>query len=510
MAVSIPIVTEFVNDGIKKAERAFFDIRKQVSEAEGTMGKFKAAGKATFDAVAKNALVFAASAAASLATFAFKGVAAFQDLAIAAGKFSDSTGLAVDEASRWIEVAGDVGIDAGTIETAIGKMNKVLGTSPDKFKDLGVQLEYTSGGAVDVNETFLNVIDRLNGIKDPAERARVASELLGKGWQSMSELIGQGSDKLRDSLDKVSDAKVVDPKELEQARKFREKMDELKDSVGDLSMAIGSDLLPVVIALADAFLYVYEKAKEFFDLMQLGTDITETATFQAMISAEDMSEAWRDGARAMIDAREATKYLITGLDDASEATHDLNIAWEQLMGQFKVDDAIREAQRQVQNLKDAAAEAFADPTKILDYDEALQNAYESVANLIEIIGLSNSEQNRIKLLVDTGEVESAIRLLDIMANNPGTSLTNAMRFRGPRAAGGPVTAGGTYLVGERGPELLTMGARSGYVTPNGAMGGNTVNVTVTSADPNQVVAAIQQWTRNNGAIPLTTTTNVRR
>ena len=27
-------------------------------------------------------------------------------------------------------------------------------------------------------------------------------------------------------------------------------------------------------------------------------------------------------------------------------------------------------------------------------------------------------------------------------------------------------SGGTYLVGERGPELLTMGGNSGYVTPN--------------------------------------------
>ena len=146
----------------------------------------------------------------------------------------------------------------------------------------------------------------------------------------------------------------------------------------------------------------------------------------------------------------------------------------------------------------------------MDYEEATQGAYEAVARLIEIIGLTNAEQNRIKVLVDTGEIESAIRLLDIMSNNPGTSLTNAMRFRGPRAAGGPVTAGGTYLVGERGPELLTMGARSGYITPNGAMGGNTVNVTVTSADPNQVVAAIQRWVRNNGALPLTTTNAIRR
>jgi len=504
MAVSIPIVTEFINDGIKKAERAFLDIRKQVSQAEGTMGKLKAAGKGVFDAVAANAAAFALSATASLVTFGVKGVMAFQNLAIASGKFADATGLAVDEASRWIEVAGDVGIEAGTIESAIGKMNKVLGTTPNKFKELGVEIAYTSGGAMDANETFLNVIDRLNGIKNPAERARVASELLGKGWQGMAELIGQGSDKLRKSLDQVSGAKVVDQKELEQARKFRQQMDDLGDSVGDLSMAIGSDLLPAVIALADAFLFVYEKAKQFFDLMQLGTDITETATFKAMVAAEDMGKAWRDGARSMIDARDASKYLKTGLDDASEATYELNIAWEQLMGQFKVDDAIRNAERQVMNLQKAAAEAFGDPTKMIDYEEAVQNAYESVAKLIEIIGLSNSEQNRIKLLVDTGQVETAIRLLDIMANHPGTSLTDAMRFRGPRAAGGPVTAGGTYLVGERGPELLTMGARGGYITPNGAMGGNTVNVTVTSADPNEVVRALQSYVRQSGPVPVNT------
>ena len=40
-------------------------------------------------------------------------------------------------------------------------------------------------------------------------------------------------------------------------------------------------------------------------------------------------------------------------------------------------------------------------------------------------------------------------------------------WSGPRAMGGPVMAGGSYLVGERGPELFTPG-RSGFITPNGA------------------------------------------
>jgi len=47
---------------------------------------------------------------------------------------------------------------------------------------------------------------------------------------------------------------------------------------------------------------------------------------------------------------------------------------------------------------------------------------------------------------------------------------------GTRAAGGPVHAGKTYLVNERGPELITMGG-NGYVTPNKDLGGDvTVNV----------------------------------
>lgn len=36
---------------------------------------------------------------------------------------------------------------------------------------------------------------------------------------------------------------------------------------------------------------------------------------------------------------------------------------------------------------------------------------------------------------------------------------------GARATGGPVSGGKSYLVGERGPEIITPGV-SGYVTPN--------------------------------------------
>ncbi len=137
--------------------------------------KLKAGSKVAFDAISANAATFATAAAGAVVTFAAQGISAFQDLALSADKFAGATGLAVEEASRLMEVAGDLGIEAGTVETAIGKMNQNLGKSPDLFEELGVQVEYAKDGTVDANETFLNVIDRLNKIKDPAERARVAA-----------------------------------------------------------------------------------------------------------------------------------------------------------------------------------------------------------------------------------------------------------------------------------------------------------------------------------------------
>jgi phage-related minor tail protein len=50
------------------------------------------------------------------------------------------------------------------------------------------------------------------------------------------------------------------------------------------------------------------------------------------------------------------------------------------------------------------------------------------------------------------------------------------RFSGARADGGPVAAGGAYLVGERGPELFRP-ASAGAVEPLGGSGGG-VNVTI--------------------------------
>lgn len=52
-------------------------------------------------------------------------------------------------------------------------------------------------------------------------------------------------------------------------------------------------------------------------------------------------------------------------------------------------------------------------------------------------------------------------------------------FGGGKSGGGPVNAGGSYIVGESGPERLFMGQNSGYIAPNrGGSGGVQINQTI--------------------------------
>jgi hypothetical protein len=107
---------------------------------------------------------------------------------------------------------------------------------------------------------------------------------------------------------------------------------------------------------------------------------------------------------------------------------------------------------------------------------------------------------------------AALELANYLARGAeygGLSPIDALNLAGistlpRRAMGGPVAPGGSYLVGERGPELFTPSS-SGNITPNHAMGGNTITVNVNGGDPDAVVRAIQKWSRDNGAVPIRTT-----
>jgi hypothetical protein len=73
------------------------------------------------------------------------------------------------------------------------------------------------------------------------------------------------------------------------------------------------------------------------------------------------------------------------------------------------------------------------------------------------------------------------------------------------ADGGIVTGPTLAMIGERGPEAVIPLNRAG------AMGNTNITVNMPAgSNGDDVVRALQQWSRRNGALPLTTTTQIRR
>lgn len=124
---------------------------------------------------------------------------------------------------------------------------------------------------------------------------------------------------------------------------------------------------------------------------------------------------------------------------------------------------------------------------------AVMKVVDSVQTLIDWIGIAVEGLNKLKVLegkyVPVGTGFSRMFGTPVSPEFGGSPVSSssttgwgssAATSPWRRASGGPVSAGGSYLVGERGPEMLTMGG-DGYVTPNNKLGGITVHLHMNSA-----------------------------
>ncbi len=243
-------------------------IRTEMANAEGAAGKLKAGFGGMTDLVKQNAVAFGTAAVAAFGAFAVKAGQAFRDTALEAGRFSDSTGIAVEDASRWREVAGDLDISAGAVEGSIRKMNAGIAAGKPVFDDLEGAVVRTKDGLVNTNETFIETIDAINRIKDPTDRAKAAQDAFGKGYGSMAELMKLSAEELRAKLAEVSDQKVIDQGELDKAKTWRERWDQLKDTFEDVQLGVGE----LVTSLSPLFSTIASGAQKVIGLTTAVTD----------------------------------------------------------------------------------------------------------------------------------------------------------------------------------------------------------------------------------------------
>lgn len=126
----------------------------------------------------------------------------------------------------------------------------------------------------------------------------------------------------------------------------------------------------------------------------------------------------------------------------------------------------------LKNLRDSLDEGA---RKNGTFGKSARDAAGSTSVQAEKVAILNAQvrnlpsQKTVRINVVATGVESAVGSILAGLNTIASRIVSLPAPRVPgRAAGGPVNSGGTYLVGERGPELLHMGRGGGFVTPNGS------------------------------------------
>ena len=157
---------------------------------------------------------------------------------------------------------------------------------------------------------------------------------------------------------------------------------------------------------------------------------------------------------------------------------------------------------------DVLAGFQADPYSLSNWSGPLASGiYNPVESFLTALGYENSLGDASKATSDYYQAlyarygESALYASGMLVNPP--DLTAPVELSGGRAAGGPVWPGWSGMVGEQGPERLTIGKGGfGLVTPNdgtpasGGGGGDlhlTVNIEVNGslADANQLYQLVR-------------------
>lgn len=185
----------------------------------------------------------AAAAAVGIAAFVVKGVSEFQKLGTEVGKFSKASGMAAEDASRWVAVADDYQVSTESLSGAFGKLAKTVALTPSKLTELGVEIARNKDGTANLSGTIANVATAFNRTQDGAQKAALGTAAFGKSWQDMVPLLAQGGDQLSRALEDVDKHQIVSDEDVKKAEEFRLAMDNLRDSVGDLERIVGSQFI---------------------------------------------------------------------------------------------------------------------------------------------------------------------------------------------------------------------------------------------------------------------------
>ena len=428
----------------------------------------------------------AGGALVAIGGMAYKAVTTADDL----NTLAKQSGFTTAELQK-MQYAGDL-IDTSMDDitsSAIKLKRNMISTSStvtNAFNALGVSVRGVNGEIRDSTTVYWEVVNALSHIENGTARDTIAMTLLGKSADSLAGIIDDGGQALRQLGDEAERAGLIMSQEtLDGLNVVNDEIDTLKAKATATLRIAGAKaleaLLPViqeiVTLLAAALEWIgslnTEQVRMLVTILAVVAAISPIASIVAGIA--NAISALIPVIMAMNAALAANPYLllftaiaaaITLLGVAIIANFDkIKAAFSDFIDWIQSGfQSFLEILEQLDRALGAALLAVINA--IVGAAKALLNAGISLAEgfVNSVIALINSVINAINSLV--GAVTNALGI-----SYSGIRTMGSVRF--PKLAKGGEVLSGTALVGEAGPELLTVAGGRTVVTPltSGASGG---------------------------------------
>lgn len=245
-------------------------------------------------------------------TFATAAVAAIGnaiksalDYASALGETAQQLGVTTDELQEYRYAASQVGVEQEEMDKSLAKLTRTMGeavTGGKKqaavFEDLGINLRDASGRIKTAGAIIPEIADALMKIPDPARRAAIEVDLLGKTGQKLDTLLSGGAKSVNNLRDAAHALGIVmSEKEIQDADDAADKLSKLKQVLeAKISIAVARNA-DSIIKLADAMSNLIDKAGrlyaafERFGNSDFGKGLEKLNQFAKLLSPLGMASA---------------------------------------------------------------------------------------------------------------------------------------------------------------------------------------------------------------------------
>lgn len=289
-------------NGVDKNSAQYMALQREIISTETDIKNLESASKQTSNAmsaigqaaekVSKGAQKVA-DATKKVSAAAGGALVAIGGLAIKTAKSADElstlakqTGFSVEELQKFQYASDLVDVSVEDITGAATKMKKAIASDSKELADLGVKTRNADGSMRDMNDVFYDTLKALGGIQNETERDAKAMAIFGKSADSLAGIIDDGGEALRNLGKEAEDMGLIMSEDtVDSMNKVNDQMDKLKAQATATLAQEGAKAMEALMPLFEKVISGLTSIVEWIgtlDSEQLNTIITILAVVAAI------------------------------------------------------------------------------------------------------------------------------------------------------------------------------------------------------------------------------------